>query len=122
MSRHRLIALCLIAAMVLLRFAGAHMHVHNHADDGGGAPPPPLQFSESDDHGDTHEFDIDVDLLNASVLKKPGPDYDQPLLLALLLIMLLSSLRGTSVLPRLRPASARAAPCRTLPPSRAPPA
>lgn len=106
----------------MVRLAGVHVHIHNHGlapDQGTSAL---MQFGGNDNHGDSHSRDVDVDVLDASFLKKPGSDFEQPPVLAVLLLIVLSLVMVGYVL---RQADSRIAwsPSRhSLQPARAPPA
>jgi hypothetical protein len=121
-KRRKYLALYLIAALLFLRFAGVHVHVHNHAPVDSHDSTHLVQLGSGDDHGEQHSQDVDVDVLDASFVKKPDFDGEQPLLLAALLLVLLTVTgssrpllvaRGTPYFPGLR---------YRIPPATAPPA
>jgi len=122
MSGQKLVVLYLIAALLCLRFAGVHVHMHNHAVTTSHDAAHLIQLGSSDDHSERHSQDVDVDVLDASFVKKPDFDTDRPLLLVALLLVLLTLaashrplriMAGPPYLPGLR---------YRLPPATAPPA
>jgi len=81
--------LYLIAALLFLRIAGVHMHIHNHVTTPDQGVPLTAQFASGDDHDNTHAQDRDVNVLDASFFKKAGLDSDLQLLIAVLVLLLL---------------------------------
>ena len=122
MNRRNLTVLYLIAALLFLRFVGAHAHIHNHVAVAGQGMPVVMQFAGGDEHGNSHVQDVDVDILDASFSKKPGFYFEQSPLIALVLLFLLSWLSIAYVRRFVGHGTPLPVFNHLLPPSRAPPA
>jgi len=120
-SRRLFLVYYVILALVFLRCAGLHVHVHNHLTPLDNMKLEVVQLAKIDNHGDTHSQDIDIDVLDATLTKYFDNFLDDIVLLALLALAVLS-LGGAGQIIPLPPALAARSIFRSLrPPSRAPP-
>ena len=122
MTRRLAMTLYVISALLFLRCAGLHVHIHNHADVPYGNGPEIVHFANGDNHGDSHAQDMDVDIFSTLLFKIQGLDLDDSVFFAaFFLIALLLLDRARYLSSRARESTLRPARHHALPLSRAPP-
>ncbi len=121
MTRRQFFVYYIISALVILRCAGLHIHVHNHASPVEDLKLEVVNLAKVDNHGDTHTQDIDIDVLDATLTKYTDSSLDDFVPLAILALVVLCHGKASRIIPFPPVVAARSVFHHQRPPSRAPP-